>query len=75
MKNKTTSLFDFIVSQNLNVLALTETWLCCGDNGFLNELFPPGYDIRHVDRERRGGCVALIYNKKIHFISKYSTHK
>ena len=30
LKNKTTSLFDFIVSHNLDVLALTETWLCNG---------------------------------------------
>ena len=73
LKNKTTSLFDFIVSQNIDVLALTETWLCSGDNAVLNELFPPGYDIRHVDRERRSGGVALIY-KKIHFILKHSTH-
>ena len=27
----------------------------------------PGYDIRHVDRERRGGGVALIYKKDISF--------
>ena len=40
LKNKTTSLFDFIVSQNIDVLALTETWLCCGDNAVLNELLP-----------------------------------
>ena len=66
-KNKTTSLFDFIVSQNLDVLALTETWLCNGDNIILNELLPPGYDIRHVDRGRRGGGVALIYKKDISF--------
>ena len=65
LKNKTTSLFDFIVSQNLGVLALTETWLCNGDNIILNELLPPGYDIRHVDRGRRGGGVALIYKKDI----------
>ena len=55
LKNKTTSLFDFIVSQNL---ALTKTWLCCGNNVVLNELLLPGYDIRHVDKERRGGGVA-----------------
>ena len=47
-----------MVSQNHYVLALTETWLCNGDNIILNELFPPGYDIRHVDRGRRGGAVA-----------------
>ena len=68
LKNKTTSLFDFIVYQNMDVLVLTETWLCCGDNAVLNELFLPGYDIRHVDRERRSGGVALIYKKKtFHF--------
>ena len=51
LKSKTTSLFDCIVSPNLDVLALTEMWLCNGDNIILNELLPPGYDIRHVDRE------------------------
>ena len=48
LKSKTTSLFDFIVSQNIDVLALSETWLCCDDNAVLIELLPPGYDIRHV---------------------------
>ena len=67
LKNKTTSLFDFIVSHNLDVLALTETGLCNGDNIILNELLPPGYDIRHVDMGRRGGGVALIYKKDISF--------
>ena len=52
LKNKTTNLFDFIVSHNLDVLALTETWFCNDDNIILNELLPPGYDIRHVDRGR-----------------------
>ena len=32
------------------------------DNAVLNELLRPGYGIRHVDRERRGGGVTLIYN-------------
>ena len=62
LKNKTTSLFDFIVSQNIDVLALTETWWCCGDTAALNELFPPPqamiFDM--LIGQRRGG-VALIY--------------
>ena len=62
------------MSQNIDVLALTETWLCCSDNAVRNELLPSGYDIRHVDMESRGGGVALI-DKKRHFISKYCTHK
>ena len=75
LKNKTTSLFDFIVSHNLDVLALTETWLCNGDNIILNELLPPGYDIRHVDRGRRGGGVALIYKKDISFRNIVTTNE
>ena len=75
LKNKTTSLFDFIVSQNLDVLALTETWLCNGDNINLNELLPPGYDIRHVDGGMRGGGVALIYKKDISFRNIVTTNE
>ena len=55
------------MSQNLDVLALTETWLCFCDNVVLNELLPPGYDIRHVDTEKRGGGVTLNYKKTFHF--------
>ena len=29
-----------LLSQNIDVLALTETGLCCGDNAVLNELLP-----------------------------------
>ena len=42
---------------------------------FLNDLLPPGYDIRHVDRERRGGGVALIYKKDISFRNIVPTHE
>ena len=75
LKNQTTSLFDFIVSHNLDVLALMETCLCNGDNIVLNELLPPGYDIRIVDRGRRGGCVALIYKKYISFRNIVTTNE
>ena len=33
------------------------------------------YDIRHVDRERRGGGVALIYKKYISFRNIVSTNE
>ena len=74
LKNKTTSLFDFIVSQNLDDLALTETWLC-NSKFILYELLPTGYDIRHVDRGRRGGGVALIYTKDISFRNIVTTNE
>ena len=65
LKNKTTSLFDLIVSHNLDVLALTETWLCNGDNIILNKLLPPGY----------GGRVTLIYKKDISFGNIVTTNE
>ena len=43
-----TSLFDFTVSQNIDVLALTETWLCCGDNAVLNELLAVLLPVREI---------------------------
>ena len=39
------------------------------------ELLPPGYDIRHVDRGRRGGGVALIYKKDISFRNIVTTNE
>ena len=36
---------------------------------------PPGYDIRHVDRGRRGGDVALIYKKVISFRNIVTTNE
>ena len=48
---------------------------CNGDNIILNELLPPGYDIRHVDRERRGGGVSLIYKKYISFRNIVTTNE
>ena len=51
------------------------TGLLPGDNIILNELLPPGYDIRHVDRGRRGGGVALIYKKDISFRNIVTTNE
>ena len=41
----------------------------------MNELLPSGYDIRHVDRGRRGGGVALIYKKAISFRNIVTTNE
>ena len=59
----------------LMFLLLLETWLCNGDNIVLNELLPPGYDIRHVDRGRRDGGVAPIYKKDISFRNIVTTNE
>ena len=63
------------MSQNLAVLALTEAWLYNCANIVLNELLPPGYDIRPVDWGRRGGGVTLIYKKDISFRNIVTTNE
>ncbi|XP_062569146.1 uncharacterized protein LOC134231229 [Saccostrea cucullata] len=68
IRNKTASLCDYIVSNNFDVVALTETWLgTSNDKICINELVPEGYTIKHVSRgsSKRGGGVALIYKRSI----------
>lgn len=67
VKNKTLSISDFIASQDIDILALTETWLGTNiDNQVLAELVPPGYDIIQSSRqERRGGGVGVLFKKSL----------
>ena len=49
VKNKTLALSDYVVSNDFDVVALTETWLgTTSDEACLSELVPTGYDIMHV---------------------------
>ena len=49
VKNKTVSLCDFILPNNFDLIAITETWLSSSINkACLSELLPNGYQIKHV---------------------------
>ncbi len=65
VQNKTLVLNDFIQTNNLDIFAISETWLNPGapTATYINALLPPGYSIYHVDRDTdsRGGGVAVIY--------------
>ena len=64
VRNKAVSIADFVMSQDIDILALTETWLGRDtDKTVLRELVPTGYNILHVPRTdgRRGGGVAFLY--------------
>ena len=67
VKNKTLAISDYIISNNLDLLAVTETWLgTTVDKTCISELVPSYYQIKHVPRSgRRGGGVALIYKNSI----------
>ncbi|XP_078319460.1 uncharacterized protein LOC144620978 [Crassostrea virginica] len=66
VKNKALSVSDLIISNEIDLAALTETWLGTDiDSIVLGDLVPEGYDIYNTPRKMRGGGVALIYNKSI----------
>lgn len=64
IKNKPVLINDYITDHQLDIIALTETWIkptTCGST--LAAITPPGYSLDHVPRPGggRGGGVALIY--------------
>ena len=63
VNNKTAYLNDFIVSNDLDCVALTETWLSSDNNqATLKSLIPNGYQLSHVPREvSRGGGVGFLH--------------
>ncbi|VDI45621.1 Hypothetical predicted protein, partial [Mytilus galloprovincialis] len=67
VKNKTVSLCDFIQSINVDLLALSETWLGTTiDKLVTSELIPDGYDIHQVSRkDQRGGGLAVVYKTNL----------
>jgi len=49
VKNKALSVCDFILSNKVDIFALTETWLGSSvDKSMISELKPDGYSIHHV---------------------------
>ncbi|CAG2196903.1 unnamed protein product [Mytilus edulis] len=75
VKNKTVSLCDFIQSNNVDLLALSETWLGTTiDKLVTSELIPDGYDIHQVSRkDQRGGGLAVVYKTYLDVKVKFNT--
>jgi len=70
VKNKADYVCDYIIENNTDCIALTETWLGGGDQdrAVINSLVPSGYKIAHKPREDgRGGGVALLYKEHYAF--------
>ena len=65
VKNKALSMGDLVTTHDVDILALTETWLgTVIDSHVLSELVPPGYDMLHVScTNRRGRGVALLFKE------------
>lgn len=59
-------IIDFIVDQNLDLLALTETWLTGTDRESSIIILAGGHDIKHT-RNTKGGGTAIIYRSTLEF--------
>ena len=73
-----TTLHDFIIDQQLDIFALTETWLTGTDtdNPIISALLPNGYNIIHNPRQARGGGTAIIHRNSLTVtkVSESQTH-
>ena len=64
--NKATEVGDYITEQNIDLLAITETWLKDTNSHVINECTPTGYSICHTPRiTSSGGGVALVYKSSM----------
>ena len=64
ISNKAISVSDFVVSNDIDILALTETWLGNVTDSFvIGNLVPTGYEFEHVPRStgKTGGGVGVLF--------------
>ena len=74
VKNKALDIIDHVNDNNLDLVALTETWLTDNDTVHKAELTSNGFTIHSATRkQKRGGGVALLVRSPIH--SKRVTDK
>lgn len=67
VRNKTLLINEYVRDDNIDLLAITETWLKKdGDAALINELVPEGYTLISVPRNRgRGGGIGLLHRDSL----------
>lgn len=69
LHNKLGTFTDLIDDEDIDIAAVTETWMTSQHNHITAELRDKGYGIYHFNREiKKGGGVALIYKNHFKFI-------
>ena len=76
VRNKTETIVDYIIENDIDICAFTETWLSEEDNIKIGDLTPSGYSFSHVPRsDRPGGGVGLLYKSGLDIRSVEITRK
>lgn len=71
VSNKTFDLYELIEDHDLDILALTETWLSECDTAKIREMTPAGtHRFLHVPRGTRGGGVGIFLSTSFKKITK-----
>ena len=65
--NKSATINDFITEHDIDLLAISETWLTgtASDEPTIASLLPDGYAIIHSPRGTRGGGTALVHRESL----------
>ena len=65
-RNKISSIVDHITENDIDFVALTESWFKDTDQRLIEDVKPDGYDVRHFARaDRIGGGVTIIFKSSI----------
>ena len=80
VRNKVKIINDHIIEHDINICALTETWLTEHGNGIVSDLHLEGSEFLHIDHnERTGGGVAVLCKSSTHPVmstaSKFSSYE
>ena len=66
MCNKSDEFVDFVLQNNLDLVAISETWFKPDDNLVPHECTPAGYSLHHIPRPKKtGGGVALLFRSSL----------
>ena len=69
MNNKTTMICDLIISNDLDLLIVTESWLRGGlyDDPIIADVVAtlPDFHVVHEHRQSRGGSICIIYRSSL----------
>ena len=66
MCNKSDEFVDFVFQNNLDRVAISETWFKPDDNLVPHECTPAGYSLHHIPRPKKtGGGVALLFRSSL----------